>query len=69
MLAQPKLLSWSSAKARILNQLHCTATIHEDSPYLSRRTSSISSRIVSFPLFSSRVNSYSFFFWDQIKSQ
>jgi hypothetical protein len=56
MLAQPKLLSWSSAKTRIVNHLYYTSTIHENSPYLSRRTSSVSSRIVPFPLFSSRVN-------------
>ncbi|CAF4622067.1 unnamed protein product [Rotaria sp. Silwood1] len=54
MLAQPKLLSWSSAKARILNQLHSTATIHEESPHLSRRISSLGSKIPLFPLFSSR---------------
>ncbi|CAF0980083.1 unnamed protein product [Rotaria sordida] len=54
MLAQPKLLSWSSAKARILNQLHCTATIHEESLHLSRRTSTLASKVPQFPLFSSR---------------
>ena len=55
MLAQPKLLSWSSAKTRILNQLHYTSTIHED-PSLSSRRLSINSQIPSYPLFSSRVN-------------
>ncbi|CAF3087081.1 unnamed protein product [Rotaria sp. Silwood2] len=53
MLAQPKLLSWSSAKARILNQLHSTATIHDESVHRLRRIS-LTSRIPQFPLFSSR---------------
>ncbi len=58
MLAQPKLLSWSSAKTRIINQLYYTSTIHEESAYISRRTFSISTQIHSYPLFSSRVNDF-----------
>jgi hypothetical protein len=56
MLAQPKLLSWASAKARILNQLQYTSTIHEESPHVTKRISSLTSRIPQSPLFSSRVN-------------
>jgi hypothetical protein len=58
MLAQPKLLSWAAAKARILNQLQYTATIHEDSLHNSRRISTLTSRVPQFPLFSSRVKSF-----------
>ncbi|CAF5049007.1 unnamed protein product, partial [Rotaria magnacalcarata] len=54
MLAQPKLLSWSAAKSRIINQLQYTSKIHEESPHHLRRSSSLQSKIPQFPLFSSR---------------
>ncbi len=66
MLAQPKLLTWAAAKARILNQLQYSSTIHEDSPHLSHRISSLTSRIPQFPLFSSRVNNV-FYFKNKIR--
>ena len=59
MLAQPKLLSWPAAKARIINQLQYTSTIHDESPHLSHRISSLTSKIPQFPLFSSRVSIFS----------
>ncbi|UJR31151.1 hypothetical protein I4U23_018658 [Adineta vaga] len=49
MLHQPKLLSWSAAKTRIINQLQYTYKTSEES---SR--SPLTSRIPQFPLFSSR---------------
>jgi hypothetical protein len=55
MLAQPKLLSWPAAKSRIINQLQYTSRIDEESPHLSHRISSLTSRVPQFPLFSSRV--------------
>lgn len=61
MLGQPKLLSWSSAKSRILNQLEWMTRIHDGSSFGGRRTSSITSKIPQTPLFSSRV-SISFLF-------
>lgn len=60
MLAQPKLLSWSSAKTRIANQLYYTSKIHEDSPNRSSRSSSLSSTVAPISLFSSRVNQFFF---------
>ncbi|CAF1143690.1 unnamed protein product [Adineta ricciae] len=50
MLHQPKLLSWSAAKTRIINQIQYTAKSHEEPPLRS----SLGSRIPQFPLFSSR---------------
>ena len=55
MLAQPKLLSWSSTKSRILNQLQYTSKIQQESPSTSSRIFPLTSRIPQFPLFSSHV--------------
>lgn len=56
MLAQPKLFSWSTAKNRILNQLHYTATSHEDRLETFRRGFAIAPAIPLYPLFYTRVN-------------
>ncbi|CAF0778709.1 unnamed protein product [Adineta steineri] len=51
MLAQPKLLTWSAAKTRIINRLNYSATIHEEA---SPKISTLASRIPQISLFSSR---------------
>lgn len=55
MLAQPKLLSWSASKGRIINQLEYTSKLHDESPHVSHRNSSLLPKVPQYPLFSSRV--------------